>query len=140
MASRNHADGSAEYYPKTQPTDTRNAFAKPSSQHTIPQQQRHNYIQQTLAQPTPPLFPRQQTQIPKNAVTDILPFCTTEPPLSQEQVIALSDVVGSLKELALLALEAAAGDARCTAKIEDAVGARTMANIVDFFVGEWEVE
>jgi hypothetical protein len=140
MATHHNNNGSAGQYTQDQSTNSRNAVVRPSLQRTLRHQQRHNHFQDTLRQPTRQLFPFRQTQVPKNAVTDILPFCTTEPPLSQEQVISLSDIVGSLKELALLALEAATGDTGCVAKIEAAVGAHTTANIVDFFVGEWEVE
>ena len=63
-----------------------------------------------------------------------------EPPLSQEQVIALSDVVGSLKELVVLVLGAAAGEVACVEKLEGVVGTETAARMVEFFVDEWEVE
>lgn len=78
--------------------------------------------------------------MPRNVVTDILPYCTTELPLTQEQVIALSDVAGSVKELALLALSASAGDCVSIETLHAAVGTATANNIVDFFVDEWEVE
>jgi hypothetical protein len=58
----------------------------------------------------------------------------------QDQVIALSDVVGSLKELVLLALGASAGDEVCVDKLECAVGSETASNIMEFFVDEWEVD
>ena len=63
-----------------------------------------------------------------------------EPPLSQEQVITLTDAVGSLKELALLALGAASGDAGCVERLESAVVGQAAANIAEFFVDEWEIE
>jgi hypothetical protein len=76
----------------------------------------------------------------ENVVVSLLPYSTMEPPLRQEQVIALSDVVGSLKELVVLALGAAAGDVACADRLENAVGTTTASNIVEFFVEEWEVE
>ncbi|KAH7408222.1 hypothetical protein DE146DRAFT_733390 [Phaeosphaeria sp. MPI-PUGE-AT-0046c] len=82
----------------------------------------------------------QHDQEPKNAVTDILPYCTTEPPLTQEQVIALSDVAGSVKELALLALGALAGDRASMETLNAAVESTAANNIIDFFTGEWEVD
>lgn len=75
-----------------------------------------------------------------STVTDILPYCTTEPPLTQEQVIAISDIAGSLQELALLALSAATGDTARENKLIHAVGPIAASNIADFFIGEWEVE
>ena len=63
-----------------------------------------------------------------------------EPPLNSAQTIALSDIAGSLKELALLALGAASGDADCGEILDAAVGARTAANIIEFFVDEWEID
>lgn len=73
-------------------------------------------------------------------MTDVLPYCTTEPPLTQEQVIALSDIAGSVKELVLLALTAASGDRSSISKLTSAVGSMTADNIIDFFIDEWEVE
>ncbi|KAH7086765.1 hypothetical protein FB567DRAFT_526179 [Paraphoma chrysanthemicola] len=116
---------------------------------------KHTYAQHTLrnvpaTQPQQNL--RRQHQIPlstnthaqartsENAVTDLLPFCTTGPPLQEEQIIALSDVAGSLKEVMMLALGAAAGDRGCVDKLEGAVGRDAAVRIVDFFGGEWEVE
>jgi hypothetical protein len=83
---------------------------------------------------------RPQTRVPENAFADLLPYCTMEPPLNQEQVIALSDVVGSLKELVVLVLGASAGDVACVEKLEGAVGTEIATKIVEFFVDEWEME
>lgn len=60
--------------------------------------------------------------------------------MTQEQVIALSDVAGSVKELVILALTAAAGDRVSMDRMKAAVGPATANNIMDFFVDEWEVE
>ncbi|KAI4616672.1 hypothetical protein J4E80_005947 [Alternaria sp. BMP 0032] len=73
-------------------------------------------------------------------LNDLLPYCTTEPPLSQAQVIASSDVVGSLKELVVLALGAASGVPGSMEKLEGAVGSQAAVNIVEFFADEWEIE
>lgn len=40
----------------------------------------------------------------------------------------------------LLALAAASGDMSSVDKLEGAVGERAAANIVEFFVDEWEIE
>ncbi|KAG9188688.1 hypothetical protein G6011_07393 [Alternaria panax] len=87
----------------------------------------------------PPL-PRQPTRAVGIAVNDLLPYCTTEPPLNEAQVIALSDIVGSLRELVVLALGAASGAAGCMEKLEGAVGWQAAGNIADFFADEWEIE
>ncbi|CAN9128356.1 unnamed protein product [Alternaria alternata] len=84
--------------------------------------------------------PRQPARVVVNAVNGLLPYCTTEPPLDEAQVIALSDVVGSLRELATLALGAASGAAGCMKKLEGAVGPRAAGNIAEFFADEWEIE
>lgn len=56
------------------------------------------------------------------------------------QVIALSDVVGSLRELVLLALVAAVGDAESMGILEGAVGRQGAICVVEFFEDEWEIE
>jgi hypothetical protein len=63
-----------------------------------------------------------------------------EPPLNETQVIALSDVVGSLRELVLLTLSAASGDRDSVEKLEGAVGQQAARGIMEFFVDEWEIE
>jgi hypothetical protein len=82
---------------------------------------------------------RHHPRAPRNAV-DLLPFCTISAPLTNAQVIALSDVVGSLKELAVLALRAASGDQQCMGRLMDAVGEQAAVGIVEFFVEEWEID
>jgi hypothetical protein len=63
-----------------------------------------------------------------------------EPPLNEAQVVALSDVVGSLRELVLLALSAASGDRGSVEKLEGAVGQQAAMGIIEFFADEWEIE
>ncbi|KAF2831221.1 hypothetical protein CC86DRAFT_430955 [Ophiobolus disseminans] len=122
-------NGSAAYHkPNIPTTTTRNTTAQPShprhpQQHQA-QQQRHAPSNLT-SQPAP-----------NNTAASLLPYCTAGPPLRQSQVIALSDIVGSLKELTLLAR----GDAACRDKLVGAVGRETASEIVDFFAEEWEVE
>jgi hypothetical protein len=84
--------------------------------------------------------PRQPARAIGNAVNDLLPYCTTEPPLGEAQVIALSDVAGSLRELVVLALGATSGTAGCMEKLDGAVGRQAAANIAEFFADEWEIE
>ncbi|KAF2001150.1 hypothetical protein P154DRAFT_392891, partial [Amniculicola lignicola CBS 123094] len=76
-----------------------------------------------------------------NAVMDLLPFCTTdqERPLSKEQVIGLSDVAGSLKEVVLLALRASV-DGEAARVLEEAVGKERVASVVEFWADEYVVE
>jgi hypothetical protein len=139
--SDSQLDGSGDYYSHLQSKQVRNNFMQPpqpraqTQQPQIQDRSRQAHLH-TASQP----FPRQQLRPPESAVTDILPYCTTEPPLLQEQVIALSDVAGSIRELVLLALGATVGDAGCAEKMEGAVGATTMGSVVEFFAEEWEVE
>lgn len=77
---------------------------------------------------------------PRLAVKDLLPFCTTLPPLHEAHVIALSDAAGSLQELVLLALGAVAGDGPCRQRLQQAVGTQAAAQIAEFFMDEWELE
>jgi hypothetical protein len=49
---------------------------------------------------------RPQGAVSPNAAIDLLRWCTADMPLNNEQVIVLSDVAGSLKELMVLALTA----------------------------------
>jgi hypothetical protein len=134
-------DGPSEYYREGRPSNTLNVFAQPTllaraQPHHQHRMQQHQANRQIASQ----VVPQQQTHAPKNAVTDILPYCTTEAPLRQDQVIALSDVVGSIKELVLLALGAAVGDIESLYKMEGAVGPETTRSIVEFFAEEWEIE
>jgi hypothetical protein len=134
-------DGPSEHYQQGRPSNAMNSFSQPTSltraqPYHQPRTQHHQTNHRTTSQVAPP----QQTHTPKNAVTEILPYCTTEPPLGQDQGIALSDVVGSIRELVLLALGAAGGDVDSVGRMEDAVGPEITKNIVEFFAEEWEVE
>lgn len=87
-----------------------------------------------------PLHPHSKVEgQSRRAVTDLLPFCTTGAPLNEAQVVALSDVVGSLKELAMTAVCAASGDPETMGMLIGAVGNQAAVNIVEFFAEEWEV-
>ncbi|KAI4676610.1 uncharacterized protein J4E84_009445 [Alternaria hordeiaustralica] len=124
-------DGGADYY--SQAFNDRTFHSQQYHHPQVPRQPQN-------APSIPPPPPRQPSRTLGNAVNDLLPYCTTEPPLSQAQVIALSDVVGSLKELVVLALGAASGVPGSMEKLEGAVGSQAAVNIVEFFADEWEIE
>lgn len=91
----------------------------------------------TTVAPVPPMQPKKTVA---SAVTTILPYCTADVPLSEEQVIAVTDVAGSLKELVLLALGAKSGDEECLSRLEGArSNEQAMASVVDFFSDEFEI-
>lgn len=75
---------------------------------------------------------------PNSAIRDLLPFCTAEAPLTEEQVVALSDMAGSLKEVMLLAIRAKTDD-RVAMGLVRAVGRDAASRIVEFFTDEFEV-
>ncbi|KAH8725326.1 hypothetical protein GQ44DRAFT_681788 [Phaeosphaeriaceae sp. PMI808] len=133
-------DGSVDHYMKM-PIATSNRLTHPSIPrylpHHQPQERHSNSSRQAGALP---VTSRHRNNALNNVVADLLPYCTTEPPLRQEQVIALSDIVGSLREFVLLALGASSGEAGCADRLISAVGEKTAGNIVDFFVDEYEVE
>jgi hypothetical protein len=86
--------------------------------------------------PQPSVKPHDRT--PQTAINDLLPYCTTEVPLTQAQVIGMSDVAGNLKEVMLLALRAKT-DERAAMELVGAVGQETASGIVEFFSDEFEV-
>jgi hypothetical protein len=139
IAAPAQLDGGTDYHPRAANSGTN--YAWPTVQ-PYSQQQHHTQIprhsQNAPPRPLPP--PRQPAHAIGNAVSDLLPYCTTEPPLNEAQVIALSDVVGNLRELVVLALGAASGAAGCIEKLESAVGPRVAGNIAEFFANEWEIE
>lgn len=129
-------DGAGDF--PSQANGARRSYTQPAAYPCVPvQQQRQKQVPSRSSTQT---RPHQEKQGPRSVITDVLPYCTTEPPLTQEQVIALSDIAGSVKELVLLALTAAAGDCASTENIVAAVGQNTANNIIDFFIDEWEVE
>lgn len=87
-----------------------------------------------------PIPSKQRAAKQSSAVTTLLPYCTAEAPLSNSQVIAITDVAGSLKELVMLALRIKAGDEEGLRRLEGALGSeQVMAGLVDFFGDEFEV-
>jgi hypothetical protein len=120
---------------------SRSHFFPPQRTPVLPQHPQHrhqthfphyNSINNTL--------PVQNQNTPQNVVQHLLPYCTTEPPLTGPQVIALSDVAGTLRELMLVALGAATGNIEFAARLENSVGSQAALNIVEFFVDEWEID
>jgi hypothetical protein len=135
-------DGGADHHLRTQPTATENHYTQSIHQ---PPFQRQQHLNQPARQPhnmaiTQPPLAHQQSRTTGNAVNDLLPYCTMEPPLNGAQVIALSDVVDSLRELMLLALAAGSGERDAAEKLEGAVGHQVASSIVEFFADEWEIE
>ena len=84
---------------------------------------------------------KQHKPAPGSAVTMLLPYCTADTPLNGSQVIAITDVAGSLRELVLLALGAKDGDEECVHRLGSALGSeQAWEGVVEFFSGEFEVE
>lgn len=101
---------------------------------STPLRQSHGMAQ--LQMPT-----KKQKASPNSAVTSLLPFCTVNKTLDDSQVIAVTDIAGSLKELALLALRAKDGDEESMSSLEGALGSEQgMTGVVDFFTDEFEME
>ncbi|KAF1949437.1 hypothetical protein CC80DRAFT_598892 [Byssothecium circinans] len=87
------------------------------------------------------LAPKPQPTVPNsriNIFTDILPYCILEGQLTEDQVINLSDLAGSLKEVMLLALQARE-DPHVKGALIQAVGENAANGIVEFFEGEFGV-
>ena len=59
-------------------------------------------------------------------------------PLNEQQIIGLSDIAGSLKEVMLLGMRAQTHESYAM-QIENVVGADAMRGIVDFFRDEFEI-
>lgn len=84
---------------------------------------------------------KQRHHIGGSAVTTLLPYCTAEAPLDEDQIIAVTDIAGSLKELVLLALRAKDGDEEELCRLEVALGNEyAVAGVVDFFSDEFEIQ
>jgi hypothetical protein len=69
----------------------------------------------------------------------LLPWCTSDGRLSNEQAIALSDLGGSLKEVMLVALSAAV-DEGPKQDIERAVGKAAAGPVIEFWTEEFAVD
>ncbi|KAF9699379.1 hypothetical protein EKO04_002375 [Ascochyta lentis] len=84
---------------------------------------------------------RRQNEAVVNAASTFLPYCTAEISLNEEQVIAVTDIAGSLKELVLLTLGAKDGDEECKSRLESALGGeQAAAGVLDFFSDEFAIE
>ncbi|KAF2750643.1 hypothetical protein M011DRAFT_523636 [Sporormia fimetaria CBS 119925] len=108
---------------------------RPSSTHSA----RHTFINPHVRSASIP----SATQTPSAAVMKeamgLLPWCTTNFRLANEQAIALSDVGGSLKEVMLVALAARVDEAAREA-MELALGAEAAAGVVEFFSAEFVMD
>ncbi|KAF2253183.1 hypothetical protein BU26DRAFT_601355 [Trematosphaeria pertusa] len=78
-----------------------------------------------------------QIAVPESAIQDLLPFCTVGAPLNEGQLVGLSDIAGSLKEVMLLALQAQR-DEGVKADMARAVGGQAAMEIIEFFGDEFE--
>ena len=87
-------------------------------------------------------FSRPFTQVaplgPKlpNAAMDILPFCTTDAPTRQELLVKVSDVAGSLREVASLGLR----EDDAARLVEEGMGEEDVDGLLRFWEEEWVVE
>ncbi|KAF2442145.1 hypothetical protein P171DRAFT_487400 [Karstenula rhodostoma CBS 690.94] len=90
--------------------------------------------------PTQPRGPPASSNHPpaKSAYRDLLPYCTADTPLTEQQVIALSDIAGSLREVVVLAVRART-DEGVAEVLAGAVGEAGMRGVVEFFEEEFEV-
>jgi hypothetical protein len=97
---------------------------------------------QSINTAAPHVPSKQRKAATASAVTTLLPYCTAKVPLNDGQVIAVTDVAGSLKELVLLALGAKDGDEECLSRLEGALGSEqtVVTGIVHFFSDEFEIE
>lgn len=84
------------------------------------------------------VFDNAQYQTRKTAYHDLLPYCTAETPLNEQQVLGLSDVAGSLREVMLVALRAKTDEEYARA-LAAAVGVDAVQGVVDFFEDEFEI-
>jgi hypothetical protein len=115
-----------------------------NSNHATPPHGRNSYAQHTPAMHHPHLRTHQST--PATTTTTLPPLLTllatstTSTPLTRHQILALSDEVGSLRELVLLALGAGAGEPGCVARLVRAVGEEGAQAVVEFWGDEWVVE
>ncbi|KAF2118276.1 hypothetical protein BDV96DRAFT_381400 [Lophiotrema nucula] len=91
---------------------------------------------QSSATPVPPKAQAPPKPSSTNAVEALLPYCTVHTRLTNEQVIAVSDVAGSLKELVMLALGATVDEGQ-KETLEKAVGVEAADGIMEFFKDEW---
>ena len=144
-------NGPTDYRPQMVPFTTRLNNSNPVrqfNQQQHPQHHQQHYqqvpgrqIPQVRGTAAPHVPPKQQQAAATNAVTTLLPYCTVDIPLNESQVIALSDVAGSLQELVLLALGAKDSDEECTSRLEGALGSQqAVSSVLDFFSDEFEVE
>ncbi|KAK7191789.1 hypothetical protein DPSP01_007174 [Paraphaeosphaeria sporulosa] len=87
---------------------------------------------------TPQLHGKANNQPPKSAYRDLLPYCTVDTPLTEQQVVRLSDIAGSLREVVALAVRARTNE-RARAVLREALGEGVARGVVEFWEEEFEV-
>lgn len=118
----------------------------PRPQQWRPPQIQHPGLQASYMQPTgnmaaPHALSKQQHLVAGSTATTLLPHCTVDIPLNEHQVIAITGVAKSMKELVLLALGAKDSGEECASRLEDALGSeQAAAGVVSFFSGEFEIQ
>lgn len=139
-----------DYHPRAMQTNTRFDNRSPVSQSTRQRQyqQSHHHQPQLHARnmhqshdaAASPAPSKQHKVAAHSAVATLLSHCTVEIPLNQSQVIALTDVAGSMKELVILALGAKDGGEESLGSLKSALGSdEAVAGVVDFFSDEFEI-
>jgi hypothetical protein len=127
----------AQQYPREQYPEQQRSHHQRSQR---PQMQA-GPVHQANAVVGPQSHSKQHKLTAASAVKILLPHCTTDTRLSESQVIAVTDVAGSLRELVLLALGAKDGEEGCIHRLGSVLGSeQTLSGIIDFFSGEFEVE
>jgi hypothetical protein len=125
---------------------TRQAAMPKNSNHATPPHGRSSYALHPPATHHPHLRTHQSTPTTTTTITTLPPLLallatsTTSTPLTRDQILALSDEAGSLRELVLLALGAGAGEPGCVARLVHAVGEEGAQAVVEFWGDEWVVE
>jgi hypothetical protein len=122
--------------------DTKQAAMPQNSNHATTPHGTSRYAQHTPATHHPHIRTHQST--PTTATLPpllaLLATSTTSTPLTGDQILALSDEAGSLRELVLLALGAGAGEPGCVARLVNAIGEEGAQAVVEFWGDEWVVE
>lgn len=138
-----------DYRPQMISSTTKTHNLQPVHQSHQQMEQRQHQRQRIQSRPThkvhsvagPYTLHKHRHHIGGNAVTTLLPYCTAEAPLDEDQIIAVTDVAGSLRELVLVALRAKDGDEEELNKLVGALGNKhAVAGVVDFFSDEFEVQ
>ncbi|KAF9735817.1 hypothetical protein PMIN06_002181 [Paraphaeosphaeria minitans] len=87
---------------------------------------------------TPQLRAKPNNHSAKSAYRDLLPYCTADTLLTEQQVVRLSDVAGSLREVVVLAVRARM-DERAAGVLREALGEGGARGVVEFWEEEFEI-